>query len=111
MAGPAFLEDDARAQLEVVLYEALSQCRYLNHSQRDAVYAGKLARQVRYQIKGSRVVVGVHLDVEYRNPPGRWKPWAAIRTDLQSGVVANTIEPGTGERRKVKPKPRGSEKQ
>lgn len=93
LGGPARSEESARERLEEVLYEHLSACYYLDDSGRAAHYAAEWAAAVPYQIKGSRVVVRIHLDVMYSNHYGRWKWWARIRTD-ERGETHNTVTPG-----------------
>ncbi len=94
LGGPAHLEDDARQNLEEILYTFFSECYYLDDSMRAAKYAEDIARKVPYQIKGKEVITFIHLDVMYQNPPGPIKWWARIRTN-NSGQISNTIKPGT----------------
>jgi hypothetical protein len=93
LGGPARSESEARRRLEERLYEHLSECFYLDDSGRAAHYAQEIASEVPYQVKGTRIVVDIHLDVLYRNPPGGWKWWVSIRTD-EGGQTVNNVEPG-----------------
>ncbi len=94
LGGPEGSEDEARKELEEILYTYLSECYYLDDSMRAAKYASDLASKVPYQVKGKHVVMMVNLDVFYRNPPGPTKWWVRIRTD-NNGNITNTISPGT----------------
>lgn len=101
LGGPARSETTARLQLAQVIYEGfsdnyplrewygLSECEYFHFSQMDEKIANDIASSVKYQIKGSKIVIAIlTLDVTYQNSRKREKWWARIRDGVQ------TIEPG-----------------
>lgn len=94
LGGPANAEEQARQELEELLYGFLSECYYLDDSMRAAKYAEVIASKVPYQIKGKEIITFVNIDVLYRNPPGPFKWWIRVRTD-NNGVISNTVKPGT----------------
>lgn len=112
LGGPARSEAEARRRLAQVLYEGfaegyekevrdpatgerrqawegLSECDYLHFSgfaEREAI---EIAKKVPYQVKGSKIRIGIaSLDVTYQNEGKPTKWWARIRDGVQ------TIEPG-----------------
>lgn len=100
LGGPKRLEGAARLQLAHLIYDGstddptvawdgLAECYYLDDSGRARHYADRIASEVKYQVRGRKIVVTVRsLDVMYRNGRGPWKWWARVRDGRQ------TIEPG-----------------